>query len=202
MDFIFFIKELLYRRLKHLQYQESQKMTRVIKKGENVKFGIINEIKGAKFMTIGKDTAFSDFLYITVWNSNDSQTLTGHKTPYSEPQLCIGKNCRFGAYNHITCINKIIIGNNLLTGKWVTITDNSHGSTNPESLAINPISRPLVSKGPVIIGNNVWIGDKATILPGIAIGDGAVIGANAVVTKDVPAYCVVGGNPAKIIKKQ
>ena len=53
----------------------------------------------------------------------------------------------------------------------------------------------------VVIGENVWIGDKATILPGVSIGDGAVIGANAVVTKDVPPYSVVVGNPAKIINK-
>ena len=51
------------------------------------------------------------------------------------------------------------------------------------------------------IGDNVWIGDKVTILPGVHIGDGAVIGANAVVVKDVRPYTVVGGNPAKIIKE-
>lgn len=47
----------------------------------------------------------------------------------------------------------------------------------------------------------MWIGDKATILPGVTIGDGAVIAANAVVTKDVPPHCVAGGNPARILKK-
>lgn len=58
-----------------------------------------------------------------------------------------------------------------------------------------------MSKGPVIIGQNVWVGDKATILPGVTIGDGAVIGANSVVTKDVPPYSIVGGNPAKVLKQ-
>ena len=66
---------------------------------------------------------------------------------------------------------------------------------------LSPTKRPITSKGPVVIGNNVWIGDKATILPGVTIGDGAVVAANAVVTKDVPSYSVVGGNPARIIKK-
>ena len=56
------------------------------------------------------------------------------------------------------------------------------------------------SKGDVNIGNDVWIGFNATILSGVKIGDGAVIGANAVVTKDVPPYAIVAGNPAKIIK--
>lgn len=93
-----------------------------------------------------------------------------------------------------------MIGDNCLTGKWVTITDNSHGETDYDSLLLPPNKRNITSKGPIVVGNNVWIGDKATILPGVTIGDGAVIAANAVVTKDVPAYCVVGGNPAKIIK--
>src|SRR5208283_2957437 len=57
-----------------------------------------------------------------------------------------------------------------------------------------------VSKGDVIIGNDVWIGLDAVILSGIKIGDGAVIGSNALVTKDVPPYAIVGGNPAKLIR--
>ena len=92
------------------------------------------------------------------------------------------------------------IGKNLLTGRWVTITDNAHGTTNLCDVQVAPATRKLYSKGDVIIGNDVWIGDKATILPGVTIGNGAIIAANAVVTKDVPAYTVVGGNPAKIIK--
>lgn len=56
-------------------------------------------------------------------------------------------------------------------------------------------------KDQVIIGNNVWIGEGARILSGVTIGDGSVIGTNAVVTHDVPAYSVVGGVPAKIIKR-
>jgi len=61
-----------------------------------------------------------------------------------------------------------------------------------------PIDRR--SKGDVIIGNDVWIGRKALILSGVKIGDGAIIGASSVVTKDVPDYAIVAGNPAKIIK--
>lgn len=93
------------------------------------------------------------------------------------------------------------IGNGVLTGKWITITDNSHGETDKVSLEMKPTKRPITSKGPVVIGDNVWIGDKATILPGVTIGEGAVIAANAVVTKDVPPYSVVGDNPAKVIKQ-
>jgi acetyltransferase-like isoleucine patch superfamily enzyme len=61
--------------------------------------------------------------------------------------------------------------------------------------------RLLVSKGAVVIGNNVWIGNNACIMPGVSIGDGAIIGANSVVTHDIPAYSVAGGIPAKVIKQ-
>lgn len=202
------VKTRIYRRfmsllvysLKRQLLRESKYMTKFIRCDyKNVHFGIISEFRGGEYMTIGDETAFSDFLYLTAW---DDFSIIGRDKKTFSPNLTIGSRCRFGAYNHITCINRITIGNNCLTGKWVTITDNSHGDTDYESLKLSPINRPLVSKGSVIIGDNVWIGDKATILPGVSIGDGAVIGANAVVTKDVPPYCVVGGNPARIIKRQ
>jgi acetyltransferase-like isoleucine patch superfamily enzyme len=64
-----------------------------------------------------------------------------------------------------------------------------------------PSERDLYSKGSVTIEDNVWIGDKVTILPNVRIGEGSVIGANSVVTKDIPPFCVAAGNPAKIIRK-
>lgn len=159
----------------------------------NVHFHNIKQLVGPEHIHIKDGTCFGDGLYLTAWAKYNNQFFT----PYIE----IGNNSCIGDFNHITCVNKIIIGNNLLTGKWVTITDNAHGTTDKEALLSPPIERLLSSKGPVIIGNNVWIGDKATILPGVTIGDGAIIGANAVVTKDVPPYSVVAGNPARIIKK-
>ena len=79
------------------------------------------------------------------------------------------------------------------------ITDNAHGLFTEEDLSVPPRRRALVSKGPVIIEDNVWIGDKASVLPGVRIGKGSIIGANAVVTKDVPPHCMAVGNPVRII---
>ena len=166
---------------------------------KSVHFGVIGQLKCPQYISIGRGCGFGDWLYLTAWDSFPciigGEETVQHFTPF----LSIGDDCHFGAFNHITCVNHIQIGRRLLTGKWVTITDNNHGLTNADALHISPIKRPLFSKGPVVIGDDVWIGDKATILSGVTIGDGSVIAANAVVTKDVPAYSVVAGNPAKIV---
>lgn len=156
---------------------------------------VCGEIKilGEDCISVGDRTRIEKGCAITAWK----RTPDGSE---HTPSITIGKECSFGEYNHITSTNKIEIGDHLLTGRWVTITDNSHGDAELETLKQSPIMRPVVSKGPVLIGHNVWIGDKATILPGVAIGDGAIIAANSVVTKDVDSYSVVAGNPAKAIR--
>lgn len=116
------------------------------------------------------------------------------------PELLIGKGMSLGQYSHITCANRITIGENLLTGRFVLISDNSHGHSKKNEMMEAPLSRKIYSKGEINIGNNVWIGDKASIMAGVTIGDGAIIAANSVVTHDVPAYSVAAGIPAKIIK--
>ena len=117
-----------------------------------------------------------------------------------KPQLEIGNNVSLGEYSHITCANKIIIGNGVLTGRFVLITDNSHGLSTKDVADMAPLTREVHSNGHVYIGDNVWIGDKVTILPNVTIGNGCIIAANAVVTKDIPAYSVAAGIPAKVIK--
>lgn len=94
-----------------------------------------------------------------------------------------------------------MIGNGVVTGRMVMITDNSHGHTHSLSeLNLTAFQRPLVSKGAVVIDEYVWIGEQVCIMPGVHIGKGAIVAANSVVTKDVPPYTVVGGCPAKILK--
>lgn len=126
--------------------------------------------------------------------------LEAYAEVHSRPNLIIGNDVSFGEYSHVTCTHRIEIGDGLLTGRFVLITDNGHGNSSIDEADILPILRPVHSNGPIKIGKNVWIGDKATILSNVTIGDGAVIAANAVVTKDVPAYTIVAGCPAKIVK--
>ena len=79
---------------------------------------------------------------------------------------------------------------------------NSHGQSTREHMSIPYYERPMYSKGPVVIGNNVWLGNNVCVMPGVTIGDGAIIGANSVVTHDIPAYAVAAGIPAKVVKQQ
>lgn len=147
---------------------------------------------GCKHVYIGENTTVGSNCILGVWSSYNCQEFS--------PRIIIGDNCNIGEYNHISSRTEVVIGSGVLTGRYVYISDNSHGDTTYETLLSSPISRDLFSKGAVHIGDNVWIGDKVTILSGVSIGQCAIIGANSVVTKDVPPYSVVGGSPARVIK--
>ena len=67
---------------------------------------------------------------------------------------------------------------------------------------ITPKLEELPLKGDTVVGNDVWIGQNVTVMPGVHIGDGAIIGANSVVAKDIPSYCIAAGNPCRVIRKR
>lgn len=116
------------------------------------------------------------------------------------PEIVVGSNCDIGAYSHITAIKRIAIGDGLLAGRYVFIGDNSHGGLSLEEASLPPAKRELKSKGEIVIGNNVWLGDKVTILGGVTIGDNVIIAANSVVTHSIPSNSLAAGAPAKIVK--
>ena len=148
--------------------------------------------RGEKNIFIGSDTLVQSHCILGCWKKYAGESYT--------PKLIIGDNCNIGEYMHISAIDKITIGDGLLTGRFVYIGDNAHGGLSWEEANIPPIKRRLQSKGEIVIGNNVWIGDKATVLAGVHIGDNVIVGANSVVTKNVPSNSLVAGAPAKIIK--
>lgn len=115
----------------------------------------------------------------------------------------IGNGVQLNDYVHIAAIENVTIGNDVLIASRVFISDHNHGdfnSASDPSVMIPPAQRPLSSR-PVIIDESVWIGENASILPGVTIGRNAIVGAGAVVTKDVPAWSLAVGNPAVVIKK-
>lgn len=94
----------------------------------------------------------------------------------------------------IQCASKIVIGNDCAIAGGVIIQDTDSHPTFDE----NGVQREYIK--PIYIGNHVWICSNSIILKGVSIGDGAIIAAGAIVTKDVPANCLVGGNPANVLK--
>lgn len=119
---------------------------------------------------------------------------TGNYTP----RLHIGDDVSAGRNLRVSVIRDVKIGNNVMMGDDVLITDFQYGKTDAESLRLSPKERPLTTRGSVVIENNVLIGNGAVILPGVTIGRGSVIGINAVVTRSVPPYSVAVGAPAKV----
>ena len=110
--------------------------------------------------------------------------------------------------------DKLIIGKFCAIGKGVEFIMNGANhrmngiTTYPFNIMANgwerctPRIADLPIKGDTVIGNDVWIGQNVSVLPGVHIGDGAIIGARSVVSKDVPPYCVAAGNPIKIIRRR
>ena len=151
------------------------------------------KLEGLQNISIGEYTVLGSGPQLTAWSRFNDETF--------HPDITIGNYCTIRDNTHITAVNKITIGDHLLTGTNVLITDNAHGAFTKEQLQQFPTERPLISKGPVIIGNNVWLGNNVCVMPGVTIGDGAVVGANSVVTKDIPPYSMAAGIPARVIKQ-
>jgi len=134
------------------------------------------------------------------FRANKGLFLGAYGSRRDEAQIVIGNNVTINYDSQITAINRIVIGDDVLTGSRILISDHSHGEIAAKALAEPPLGRPLFSKGPVIIGDRVWIGSGVAIMPGVSIGEDSIIGANSVVTKSFPPRSVVAGNPARLIR--
>ena len=118
-----------------------------------------------------------------------------------KPRLILHDHVVVQAMCHIGCIDRVEIGEWSTMGARCYITDHTHGGTSREELLLPPRKRPLVSRGPVKIGKYVHLGEGVCVMPGVTIGDYSVIGAGAVVTRDIPPFSVAVGSPAKVIKQ-
>ena len=110
-------------------------------------------------------------------------------------RLTCGKNVRFGRFSQINCEGNISIGDNVMMGPFVVIVTTKHIFKDSNIL----IRNQGLDTQPIVIENDIWIGAHSTILPGVTIGEGSIIAAGSVVTKDVPSKTVVAGIPARPI---
>lgn len=110
-----------------------------------------------------------------------------------EPLIICGDDFYLNAGCHL--LGEIIIGDHVMIGPKTVIWGRDHGMALGSPMKSQPHNRK-----PIIIGDDVWIGASVTILKGVTVGRGSVVGAGSVVTKDVPEYAIVAGNPARLIK--
>ncbi|NQV23430.1 MAG: acyltransferase [Rhodopirellula sp.] len=111
-------------------------------------------------------------------------------------RITIGNRCFIGHGSTIACSDEIAIGTDCLIGEYVTIRDQNHGMDCSDV----PFAQQGMESASIMIGDNVWIGAKATIVAGVKIASNSVVAANAVVTRDVAPWTVVGGVPARHLR--
>ncbi|MCH2239352.1 MAG: hypothetical protein MK060_15860 [Blastomonas sp.] len=153
-------------------------------------------IRGARSISFGRDIHVGCGIWL--------EAVTEYREQRFTPTITIGDRVSFSADVHISGIDRITVGNDVLMGSRVYISDHGHGLYNGEcqsSPSTPPTHRALGGGGPVHIGDNVWIGDNVVIIGPVTIGPGAVIGANSVVRKDVPPNSIAAGVPARILKQ-
>jgi len=164
-------------------------------------------IRGNKRILFGKNFTSGRFNRIDAFGQN--------------AEIKFGSNVQINDYNHIAAVSKISIGDNCLIASNVFISDHNHGifsdysvSTTVVNHKFESLQKPVhchtnpsnfysysdLSTKPIIIGHNVWVGESVIILPGVNIGDGSIVGAGSVVTKDLDCQSIYAGNPAKKIK--
>lgn len=148
------------------------------------------KLSGTKRISIGRDCFFGEGTELVALEKHFSQLLDSH--------LKIGNHVRCVGGCRITCAGKITLKDDVLLGPDVFITDHNHGM-NPD-ISGGYSAQPLIIRD-VKIEEGVWLGQRVCVLPGVCIGAHCIIGANSVVTHDIPAYSIAVGAPAKVVKQ-
>lgn len=156
--------------------------------GRHLTFGRSPRIINARQIRLGNKVSFGDFCRLETYRPTLESAKCG--------EIIVGNDSHFGDLVHIGSINYINIGRSVLCGSKVLIVDHNHGDFRSNVILESsrpPRERTLSSKGPIEIGDNVWIGESACILAGSKIGSGAVIAAGAVVRGQVPPNTIYFG---------
>ncbi len=165
---------------------------RLDKRARLFRFPII--IRGRKYIDFGYSLTTGVGCRFDCFPGNES----------SKKKLVFGRDVQINDYVHIVAMDNVKIGDNVLMASHVFISDNSHGSYKGDERDTSPMIPPTERKyatAPVVIGNNTWIGEGVIIMPGVTVGEGCVIGAHSIVSKDIPDYTIAVGSPANIIKR-
>lgn len=142
------------------------------------------------YIEIGRDTMLGPYVALSAGMMPGQECVTS-------PVVRIGDRCLIGRGSGVVGHLAIDIGNDVWTGHHVYITDQNHGYED----VTRPISLQTQPERPVTIGDGSWLGAGTVVLPGATIGKHVAVGANSVVTGELPDYCVAVGTPARVIKR-
>jgi len=148
-------------------------------------------IMNERYIRIGSGTVIGPDVVLSAGMVPGQQCVT-------DPVVRIGDRCLIGRGSGIVGHLAIDIGDDVWTGHYVYITDQNHGYDDPRQ----PISKQSQPERPVIIGDGSWLGHGTVVLPGAHIGRHVVIGANSVVTGEIPDYSIAVGAPARVVREQ
>lgn len=150
------------------------------------------DIRNKKFIEIGKKFTSGVGCRIEAYPEN------------KEKVVFIGDNVQINDYVHISGMKGVRLGDNVLIASKVFISDLNHGNYSDEGLIDSPYTPPSERKlyaKPIIIEDNVWLGEFVSVLSGVTIGKGSIVGANSVVSRSLPPYVIAVGTPARVVKK-
>ncbi len=160
-------------------------------RGERIYMDSSVRVTGAEYIEIGDDTIIQPYSRIEAIN------YYGGSGQRFRPRLSIGARCTVEFSVHIGVCYSVEIGNDVMIAGRVYISDHVHNYDDPTK----PVNQqPLSEQGHVSIGDGSHIGEGACIFSDVTLGEHVIVGANAIVTKDVPAFCVVAGAPARILR--
>lgn len=192
MSWLFSFIQRVLNRVENAALREQLKRLRSA--GSGIVLGRDVKIEHPECVSLGHRVHLNDHCWISVLTENRE---TGKPPVALQPELRIGDGCYIGRFGTLACIDRVTLGRDVMISDRVFIGDAAHGFVRADL----PICEQyMASKGPVEIGDGTWIGIGVAVLPNVRIGRNCVIGANSVVTRDVPDCCVAAGNPARVIR--
>jgi lipopolysaccharide O-acetyltransferase len=161
---------------------------------KRIRIGPRSYLRGLSSIEMGEDFAAGDGLWL--------EAITRFNDQVFIPRIVIGKHVRVSHFVHIAAAHLVEIGDNVLVGSKVLISDHNHGQYSREHTPphVAPTLRPLDHERRVVIGRNVWLADGVVVTAGATIGEGSVIGANSVVIGNIPPFVIASGMPATVRK--
>jgi len=159
-----------------------------------IRMGPRARLRGLSRIQMGEDFAAGESLWL--------EAITRYNDQEFSPAIVIGQHVRISHFVHITATHHVEIGDDVLMGSKVMITDHNHGQYSREHTSphVAPTLRPLDVDRSVFIGRKVWLSDGVVVTAGASIGEGSIIGANSVVQGNIPAFCIASGVPATVRK--